>query len=444
MALVKKLNYVEDVYDITVEDNHNFYGNGILVHNCVEIGKYPFDPETGKSGWQACNLTEINGAKVTSLDALLEAVRAATIIGTLQAGYTHFPYLDEISKKIVEREALLGVSITGWMNNPQVLFDPENLKQAALLAKEVNKEVAELIGINQAARITTTKPSGNASVLLGTASGIHAEHSPRYLRHVQMNKEMEVAQLIKKTNPYMVEDSIWSSNNTDYMLAFPVIAPETSIFKENMLGVNLLEKVKLAQQNWIEYGTNVELCVDPRLRHNISNTITVPDDKWDEVEEYVFTNRQYFAGISFLSVSGDRDYYQAPFTAVRTPEEIVEEYGSAGIFAAGLVTDALKVFSNLWRAIDVARDTSLSSNQDRLDTQADWIRRFHKFAHNYFDGDIQRAGYCLKDVAILHKWEKIQQNYQDVEFSSQLMAKKYTDVDTLTGAACAGGSCELF
>lgn len=412
---------------------------------CVEICKFPIDIDTGKSGWQACNLCEINGAAITSFDALINAVKAATIIGTLQAGYTHFPYLDEVSKRIVDREALLGVSITGWMNNPEILFNPDNLKEAATFARQVNKEVAQLIGINPAARITTSKPSGNASVLLGTASGIHPEHSSRYIRHVQMNKEMEVAQLVKKTNPYMVEDSIWSSNNTDYMLAFPVISPETSIFKENMLGVELLEKVKLAQQTWIEYGTNVELCTDPRLRHNISNTITVPNDKWDEVEEYVFNNRQHFAGISFLSSSGDRDYYQAPFTAVKTPSEIIAEYGSAGIFASGLVTDALKVFSNLWRAIDVAKDSSISTNQDRLDTQSDWIRRFNKFADNYFNGDIQKAGYCLKDVAILHKWEKIQQNYSEVDFVSQLLAKKYTEMDTMGATACSGpNGCEIF
>lgn len=410
---------------------------------CVEIGKYPVDIETGKTGWQACNLCEINGAMMTSFEALVEASKAAAILGTLQAGYTHFPYLEETSKKIIEREALLGVSITGWMNNPSILFDEANLTNAAKVVKDVNKEVARLIDINPAARTTCCKPSGNASVLLGTASGIHAEHSERYLRHVQMNKEMEVAQFVKKTNPYMVEDSIWSAANSDYMLAFPVISPKNSIYKEETYGINLLEKVKLAQSCWVEHGTDESLCVDPRLRHNISNTITVLPDQWEEVEEYVYNNRQFFAGISFLSASGDRDYYQAPFTAVKTPEEIIKEYGSAGIFASGLVTDAIKVFSNLWRAIDVAKDETISSSQDRLDTQMDWIRRFRKFANNFFKGDLQKAGYCLKDVAILHKFEKIQQNFIDIDFT-QLQAKKYTDVDTMGAIACSGGACEIF
>lgn len=214
----------------------------------------------GESGWQGCNLTEINGGKCTSQDEFFKACRAGAILGTLQAGYTDFKYLTETSKRIFEREALLGVSVTGWMNNPDVLFDEETQCQGAEIVKSVNKEVAALIGINPAARTTCVKPSGNASVLLETASGIHAEHSARYLRHIQLNKETEVGQLLAKTNPYMVEESVWSANGTDYCVAFPIITPEGSLYREELYGKALLEKVSTVQNNWVEAGTNVELC----------------------------------------------------------------------------------------------------------------------------------------------------------------------------------------
>ena len=188
---------------------------------CVEIGMYP--QIDGESGWQGCNLTEINGGKCTTKEEFFKACRAGAIMGTLQAGYTDFKYLSETSKKIFDREALLGVSVTGWMNNPDVLFNDQIQKDGAEIVKTVNKQVAELIGINQAARTTCVKPSGNASVLLETASGIHAEHAPKYIRHVQMNKDAEVAQLIAKSNPYMIEESVWSTSRTDYCIGFPVI-----------------------------------------------------------------------------------------------------------------------------------------------------------------------------------------------------------------------------
>ena len=219
-----------------------------------------------------------------------EACWAAAAIGTLQAGYTDFGFLSKASKEIIEREALIGVSITGWMNNPHVLFDEEVMKRGAEIVKQTNKEIAALIGINQAARTTCVKPSGNASVLLGTASGIHGEHSPQYIRHVQMNKESEILKTLQAMFPEMVEDSVWSKNGSDAVIAFPLVSKEGSIYKSDLLGVKQLEYVKKAQQVWVEYGTNVELCTDPRLRHNVSNTISV--DNWDEVTQYLYANRQ--------------------------------------------------------------------------------------------------------------------------------------------------------
>ena len=408
---------------------------------CVEIGMYP--QIDGKSGWQGCNLTEINGGKCTSTAEFFKACRAAAILGTLQAGYTGFKYLSGTSKEIFDREALLGVSITGWMNNPEILLDKDVQREGAEIVVQINKTVAKLIGINEAARTTCVKPSGNASVLLQTASGIHAEHSPRYLRHIQLNKETEVAQLIAETNPYMVEESVWSNNGTDYCIAFPIISPAGSLYREDLYGVNLLDKVRMVQQNWVEAGTNPELCANPDIRHNVSNTVTVMPHMWTEVEDYVYENRYSFAGISFLAGSGDKDFAQAPMTEVMTEDQIVEKYGKAALFASGLIVDTRKQgFRDLWEACQVAQ-TPVEYRGEVSDIRAEWIRRFSKFADNYFEGDLKETEYCLKDVFLLHKWTKVQQNLAPVDFVSQLETKKYTDVDTIGSAACVGGACEI-
>jgi len=408
---------------------------------CVEIGMYP--QINKKSGWQGCNLTEINGGKCNTEEDFYKACRAASILGTLQAGYTDFKFLTDISKLIFDREALLGVSITGWMNNPKILFDEKILEKGAQIVKEVNREVAQIIGINPAARTTCVKPSGNASVLLQTASGIHAEHSAMYIRNVQMNKESEITQAIMKTNPYMVEESVWSAGGTDVVVSFPILPNKGSMYKDDLLGIKHLELVKKAQKHWVEAGTNEDLCADKGIRHNVSNTIIVDD--WDEVEKYVFENRHSFAGISFLAMSGDKDYNQAPNTAVITADKMVKKYGNAAVFASGMVVDALKCFNNLWDACATAKgfgdDISLESSENAL--KNDWIRRFNKFADNYLGSDAVLAEHCLKDAYLLHKWNKIQSTLKTIDWKEDIKEKKYTDVDTLAAAACAGGACEI-
>ena len=408
---------------------------------CVEIGMFP--QIDGESGWQGCNLTEINGGMCNTEEDFYKACRAASILGTLQAGYTDFKFLSDTSKKIFDREALLGVSITGWMNNPDILFDSKILEKGAKIVKETNRKVAEIIEINPAARTTCVKPSGNASVLLQTASGIHAEHSDMYIRNVQMNKESEITQAIIKSNPYMVEESVWSAGGTDVVVSFPIIPKKGSVFKDNLIGVKHLELVAKAQKHWVNAGTNEDLCADKGIRHNVSNTILVDD--WDDVEKYVFKNRHSFAGISFLSMMGDKDFNQAPNTAVIDAKKMVKEYDSAAIFASGLVVDALKVFPNLWDACSTAQgyglDISLESSENSA--RQDWVRRFENFANNYLKGDVKKAEYCLKDSYLLHKWNKIQKNLKQPNWKQDLTEKKYTDVDTIASAACVGGACEI-
>jgi len=414
----------------------------ITTNPCVEIGMYP--QIEGKSGWQGCNLTEINGGMCDNEDTFYKACRAGAIIGTLQAGYTDFKFLSDTTKSIFDREALLGVSITGWMNNPKILFDEKILEKGAEIVRQTNKEVAILLGINSAARTTCVKPSGNASVLLMTASGIHADHAPMYIRNIQLNKETEVAKLIKRINPNMVEESVWSAGKTDYVVSFPVVAKEGSIFKDDLIGIKHLDLIKKAQEHWVNAGTNIELCAHPGIRHNVSNTVIV--DNWNEIEEYVYNNRNYFAGISFLPMTGDKDYNQAPNTQVLTSKEIVEKYGAGAIMASGLIVEALKSFDNLWLACMTANGwgEDISGDNHENTMKKDWIRRFKKFSQNYFDNDLKKTEYCFKDVYLLHKWEKIQQTVTDIKWEDELKEVKYIDVDTIGSAACVGGGCELF
>lgn len=428
---------------------------------CVEIGKLPVT-EDGRSGWQGCNLSEINGGKMVTVEKFYRACRAASALCTLQAGYTDFEFLGPESKEIFEREALIGVSITGWMNNPHILFDEEVLRKGAEIVKSVNRRVALMIGINPAARTTCAKPSGNASVLLGTASGIHGEHSPRYLRHVQMNNEMEVLKAFKELFPEMVESSVWSTDGTDSVIAFPIITKEGSNYKGDLMGVRQLEYVKKAQQVWVEAGTNVEICRHPKLRHNISNTISV--DSWPDVTEYLYENRQWFCGVSLMASSGDKAFPQAPFTEVLTVEQIVENYGPPALFASGLVTRAMDAFGDLWKAVSCAmgygEDIGTPTHENAA--KRDWVRQFLKFATNHYPvpqeplrltpthhvelpptGNKDKAGDLLKDVYNLHKWAKITRNLPDVDMRDFLRKKEFVDVGTLGATACAGNQCEI-
>jgi ribonucleoside-diphosphate reductase alpha chain len=259
-----------------------------------------------------------------------------------------------------------------------------------------------------------------------------------YIRNIQLNKDTEIAQTIRKINPDMVEESAWSVGKTDFVVSFPIISKTGSLTKDSMIGINHLDLIKKAQANWVNTGANVELCADPGIRHNVSNTVIVRD--WDEIEEYVFNNRNFFAGISFLSETGDKDYYQAPNTEVLNSKEIIKRYGTGSLFASGVIVESLKTFSNLWIACNTAQgygeDVSADNHENAL--KKEWIRRFKKFAENYFKGDLKKTEYCLKDVYLLHKWEKIQKTFINIEWKDELKEIRYIDVDTMGAAACVG------
>lgn len=275
---------------------------------------------TRLSGFQHCNLTTINGQAATTETAFYQACIAAAVIGTLQAAYTRMPYLGGVTQLLNEHDALLGVSICGFMDNPPVLFDPEILTQGARLCRATNRLIAALIGIRPAAKITTCKPEGTASLILNAASGIHPHHARRYFRRVQANRKEPVYAFFKSVNPQMTEPSIYNPE-TDDVIAFPVEAPKKAILRKDLTATQFLELVKLVQQHWVIAGGD-PASRSPDLHHNVSNTCTVRPDEWDEVADFIWSNRRYFTGISLLPEAGDKAYGQAPREEVGSEGDI--------------------------------------------------------------------------------------------------------------------------
>ena len=807
--LNKTYNGIQDVYDCEVAEVHAFDANSIYVHNCCEIGLYAYD-EDGNSGWQVCNLCEINGKKIKCKEDFALAARGAAILGTLQAGYTNFNYLGPVSEKIIRREALLGVSITGMMDNPTVIFDPEIQKEMALFIVETNEWVAKKIGINPAARATCVKPAGcqrpdimivsekgiltlgelgredgetwqhhnlfvlaaetyeksnkffvnghaktkkimlatgvelectpnhqykvlrdgelqwvradqivegdllpylvggyenknpvilknlgvvhfnslwnrspkelnedlcwllglytgdgsnhargirihgdklkpsdlnraasiileqfglestiepdrkgegrltlivnsvdlvkwlklngvkkdksskvqipktvrmaapcmisafidgywcadgglhptnktrswvstsktmaqqlisvlraigqdcsmrempptkssfgnkmrywvqekkgrtgncykspmrkefsaldsaglenytpdivvsiqdsecmtldievpngnayransyishnTTSCILGTASGIHPHHAKRYLRRVQANALEPVLQYFKQYNPQACEPSVWSASGTDEVLTFVMEIQDGAKTKNQLSAIDLLEHVKLTQQNWVLYGKNKKHCTQDWLCHNVSNTINIRPNEWEEVADYIFKNRKWFAGISLLPMSGDLDYPQAPFTTVHTPNEILKEYGEGALFASGLIVDGLHAFdNNLWAACDAVVGLGQNLTQEPTNgeyeywvAKTDWIRRVKQFAERYCAGDVKRTTYLLKEVNNWKTFLDLRRDWKNVPYEE--MYEEENTVQHSESIACAGGQCSL-
>ena len=405
---------------------------------CVEVGMWPVDEATGKSGWQGCNLSTINCSSVVDEEDFYERCKAAAIIGTLQAGFTNLEYLGKTTNAIFEREALLGVSLTGIMEKHELVLTEKVLKKGAKIAVDTNKALAKKIHINQAARVTCLKPEGTSSSMLGTSSGIHPHHAKRYIRHVQANILEPPYQYFKSYNPQACEKSAWSANDTDEVVKFPIEVPDGSKLKNQLPAVEMLGVVKDAQRNWVHSGKNRSLCTQDFLSHNVSNTVTVQPDEWEDVTKFIYDNRKFFAGISLIPQSGDKDYPQAPFTTVYTSREIVKEYGDAGLWCSGLIELGLNAFdNNLWSACDyitLSQETDKDTEDKKL-----FAVKMHRFAKKYFDGDLKRLTYCMKDVYNWKIYKDLYDSFAKVDYT-QLMETEDNTVG-IEEISCAGGAC---
>lgn len=412
------------------QDKH---GYEIIDCNPADIGL--------ESGWEFCNLSTINGAKTTTKELFLAACVEAAVIGTLQAGFTHFEYLTKATKNIVEREALLGVSITGVMENPDICLNEEIQRLGAQTVVDVNQKIAALIGINPAARTTCIKPEGSTSCVLGTSSGIHPHHAKRYIRRVQATKLEPLYKYFQSINPEACENSVWSNNDADDVISFCIPVPDGAKTKNQLKAVDLLSYVRSTQQNWVTYGKIEDRCTQPWLNHNVSNTITIRPNEWDEVTNFIYDNRQYFCGISLLPESGDKDYPQAPFTTVYTPKEMISYYGDGAMFVSGLIERSLDLYDdNLWSACDV-----LNGVNGKISGVAkkDWSQRCKTFADKYLGGDLKKLTYLMKDVYNWKKWLDLNRTYKDVDYDAFIEHVDEVNINHQADSACAGNSCSI-
>ena len=411
----------------------------LVVNPCVEIGLYPVDVTTGETGWQACNLSTINCSKIETEEDFYESCKAAAIIGTLQAGFNSFPYLGEVTERIIAREALLGVSMTGIMDKPEICLDPTIQRHGAKIVKDTNKKIAEKININIAARTTCIKPEGTTSCILGTSSGIHPHHAKRYIRRVQANKMEPIYQYFQTINERACEESVWSANDSDAVISFCVEVATGSKTKNQISALELLEYVKSTQKNWVTGGINADANVQPWLTHNVSNTINIKPEEWDDVEKFIYKNRNFFCGISLLPITGDKDYPQAPFTAIYLPTEQVRQYGDGSLWVSGLIEVALDLWEdNLWAACDALIGRG---KRPKGGSKRHWMSRCEKFANKYFDGDVKKLTYCMKDVYNWKEWVDLNREYSDVDYTQVI--EEVDNVKPEQEWACSGGACEL-
>jgi ribonucleoside-diphosphate reductase alpha chain len=257
-----------------------------------------------------CNLSEVVIRKEDTLDDLCRKVEVATIIGTYQSMLTNFRHVRSIWKKNQEEERLLGVSLTGIMDHPVLSQTSQVAKDWLRVMKahaiQVNKEWAAKLGINQAAAITTVKPSGTVSQLVDSASGIHPRYSEYYIRTVRADKKDPLAQLMREQG-FPVEDDFMKPHSTD-VFSFPVQGPSHAVFRNDRTALEQLEHYLMLQEEWTE--------------HNVSITVYVKDHEWMGVGDWVYRHFDRIAGVSFLPHS-DHSYKQAPYT-----ECTKEEYES--------------------------------------------------------------------------------------------------------------------
>ena len=267
---------------------------------CCEIALRPY---------QFCNLCEVNGSDLDTQEEFDRRVTNAALIGTIQASYTSFHYLRDIWRETTEKDALIGVSITGIGSGAVTKLD---MDKAALLVKKENKRVAKLIGINPSARSTTVKPAGTTSLTLGTSSGIHAWHNDYYIRRIRVGKNESMYKFLAANHPELIEDEYFRPHDTA-VISIPQKAPAGSVLRTEH-PIELLERVKFVSEMWVKPGHR-----DGKNTHNISATISIKEDEWDMIGDWMWENKEYYNGLSVLPYNGGT-YVQAPFEDI-TKEE---------------------------------------------------------------------------------------------------------------------------
>jgi ribonucleoside-diphosphate reductase alpha chain len=277
---------------------------GFMFTDNINLGTNPC-AEISLKPKQFCNLCEINASNIESQEDFNDRARAAAFIGTLQASYTDFHYLREDWKKTTEKEALLGIGMTGIASGTIFKY---NIEEAAKAAVDENEKMAGIIGINKAARVTTVKPSGTTSLVLGTSSGIHAWHDEYYVRRIRLGKNEAIYSYLKTNHPELLEDDVFKPE-LQSIVSIPQMAPPGSITRKET-AMDILERIKKINKEWIlpghRRGGNT---------HNVSATVTIKQDEWESVGNWLFSNKNNFTALSFLPEDLGT-YVQAPFETI--------------------------------------------------------------------------------------------------------------------------------
>ena len=292
---------------------------------CAEISLRPF---------QFCNLTTIHAGDVETQDDLNARAKAASFIGTLQASYTNFHYLRDIWKRTTEKEALIGVSMTGIASGAVLTLD---MKLAANIVKEENARVAALIGTNPASRCTTVKPEGTSSLVLGTSSGIHSWHSEYYTRRVRVGKNESIYTYLLINHPELVKDEFFKPN-IQAVIEVPQKAPDGAVTRQES-ALDLLKRVSKVWKEWVKPGHR-----KGANKNNVSVTVTMKPEEWADVGEWMWANRDNFTALSVLPYA-DHSYVQAPF------EDITEEQYTEMVKSLHAI--------NLDNVVEITDDTTL-------------------------------------------------------------------------------------
>jgi ribonucleoside-diphosphate reductase alpha chain len=348
----------------------------ICTNPCAEIGLYPQLPFDGidggaldyvlphqmeepysLSGWQSCNLTEVNLAKCESNSDFFKAVRSASILGTLQSMYTEEGYLLSASRFIIERERLLGVSLTGIYTNPKIGLDPMVLEQGVRIVRHTNLDLAKALKIDPASRLTCIKPSGNTSTVAGCSAGAHPWHAKRYLRRIRLNLLNPVYKYMKEKLPEACKEI---SEDTG-VITFAVEAPHGSIIRDDLTALEHLEAIAILQKHWVANGSNDAYNKTPAVSHSVSCTVTVKEKEWDEISKWIYNHMnnnqgaERVKGISFLSYFGDHEYKDAPYQTAESGEAL-----DLWRKIAELEIDEKELFEVMGHSPDLAQDPACS------------------------------------------------------------------------------------
>jgi ribonucleoside-diphosphate reductase alpha chain len=283
---------------------------GIYFNNDKDWGTNPCC-EIALRPYQFCNLCEVNASDIESQEDLNNRVKAAAFIGTLQAGYTDFHYLRDVWRETTEKDALIGVSMTGIGSGTVLGYD---MTKAAQLVKRENTRVAKVIGINQAARCTTVKPAGTTSLALGTSSGIHAWHNDYYVRRVRVGKNESIYKYLSENHPELIEDEFFRPHDTA-VISIPQKAPDGAILRTES-PFQLLERIKKVATEWVTPGHR-----KGSNTHNVSATVSLKESEWKDAGEWMWENRKHYNGLSVLPYDGGT-YTQAPFEDITEGEYI--------------------------------------------------------------------------------------------------------------------------